>query len=104
MFSNLVAKTGADSIGVVRTFLDRRAVLRDGTDSVRASTREQDKEAVALLAARRIVDDAEDARLDALATPCGAAITVKRAELAPGPRQRRSVATLTTMRAPSSSL
>lgn len=63
VFDNLSAKSGPDSIGAVRTFLDRRAALRDGTDPARANTREQDKAAVELLASRRIVDDAEEQRL-----------------------------------------
>jgi hypothetical protein len=47
----------------LRTFLDRCAALRDGTDPARASTREEDKAAIALLAARRIVDKDEEQRL-----------------------------------------
>jgi hypothetical protein len=66
VFQNLNAKTGAESIGAVATFLNRVASLRDGTDAARASTRAPDKEAADLLAARKIVDATEEQRLRAL--------------------------------------
>jgi hypothetical protein len=66
VFDNLSAKSGAEAIGSVRTFLDRVAALRDGTDSARTSTRDADKAAAALLATRRIVDADEERRLRAL--------------------------------------
>ena len=63
IFDNLSAKTGAEAIGAVRTFVDRCAALRDGTDPTRAATREQDRAASALLATRRILDQDEEQRL-----------------------------------------
>jgi hypothetical protein len=68
VFDNLSAKTGPEAIGAVRTFLDRVAALRDGSDPARADSRDADKAAAELLAARRIVDQGEEARLRALIT------------------------------------
>ncbi len=66
VFEGLTAKTGAESIGAVRTFVDRVASLRDGTDPTRVNTREDDTAAAALLASRHIIDADEERRLRAL--------------------------------------
>jgi len=66
VFEGLTAKTGAESIGSVRTFIDRVAALRDGTDPARSATRDADAAAAALLAARRIIDANEEQRLRGL--------------------------------------
>ena len=92
MFDNLSAKSGAESIAAVRTFIDRVAALRDGTDAERANTRSDDKAAADLLAARRIVDAAEEQRLRGLiaeATKLADAPTVKE----PDPSVRQQTAT-----------
>lgn len=65
IFEDLVAATGPAALLTVKTFLDRRDALKNGTE--RPATREQDTAAVAKLAARGI-DDAECARLRALLT------------------------------------
>jgi hypothetical protein len=91
VFRGLTAKTGAEAIGSVRTFLDRVAALRDGSDPQRTSTREADAQAAALLATRRIVDDREEARLRALiedATSLADLPTLAE----PDPSQRQSAA------------
>jgi hypothetical protein len=92
VFDNLSAKSGAESIAAVRTFIDRVAALRDGTDAERANTRSDDKAAAELLAARRIVDAAEEQRLRGLiaeATKLADAPTVKE----PDPSVRQQTAT-----------
>lgn len=66
VFNGLTAKSGAEAIGAVRTFLDRVAALREGKDPARAATRKEDADAAALLAKRRIVDVDEERRLRAL--------------------------------------
>jgi hypothetical protein len=63
VFDGLSAKTGVESVGAVRTYLDRVAALRDGTDPARTETRTDDHAAWQLLVARRIVDAAEEASL-----------------------------------------
>lgn len=66
VFEGLTAAEGAAAIGAVRTFLDRVAALRDGSDPGRTATRDADAQAAALLATRRVVDAAEEARLRGL--------------------------------------
>lgn len=66
VFEGLTAKVGTEAVGAVRTFLDRVAALRDGSDPKREKQRAEDAQAAALLATRRIVDQAEDTRLRAL--------------------------------------
>jgi hypothetical protein len=43
VFDNLSAKSGAESIAAVRTFVDRVAALRDGSDAARADKRSADQ-------------------------------------------------------------
>jgi hypothetical protein len=66
VFEDLAAKNGAESIGAVRTFLDRVAALRSGSDPARASTRAEDAKAAALLATRKILSESEEKRLRGL--------------------------------------
>jgi hypothetical protein len=66
VFDGLCAGTGAEAIGTVRTFLDRVAALRDGTDLARSATRDADREAAELLVVRRITHPAEEQRLRTL--------------------------------------
>jgi hypothetical protein len=66
LFDNLSAKTGADAIASVRTFVERYARLRDGSDADRKAHRKQDAAAARLLASRRIIDEAEEKRLRSL--------------------------------------
>lgn len=66
VFDGLSAKTGAEAIAAVRTFLDRYSALRDGSDPTRTSSRDADKASSELLAARHIVDADEEQRLRAL--------------------------------------
>lgn len=92
VFDNLSAKSGAESIAAVRTFVDRVASLRDGTDAARADKRSADKAAAELLAARRIVDAEEEKRLRGLiaeATRLADAPTVKEPD--PSVRQQTAV-------------
>ncbi len=66
--SGLKGETGGRAIGSTQTFLDRYRALKDGTDPERESSREQDREAMALLERRNIVNDAIEAKLrDAIA-------------------------------------
>src|SRR5690606_16775402 len=92
VFEGLTAKTGADAIGAVRTFLDRVAALRNGTDPQRASTREQDGQAAALLATRRIVDEAEEARLRGLIEEATRLADMPPLPPEPDPSQRQQTA------------
>jgi hypothetical protein len=66
VFEGLSAGSGAEAIATVRTFLDRVAALRDGTDVSRIATRAEDRAAADLLAVRRIVTSAEELRLRTL--------------------------------------
>lgn len=59
----LAPKTGTEAMGSVKTFLDRYAALRDGTDPARANQREADKSAAATLEARNIVNPTIEKRL-----------------------------------------
>jgi hypothetical protein len=68
VFDGLTAKSGVEAVGAVRTFLDRVAALRDGTDAARAATRSEDQAAWQLLVTRRIVDTNEEQRLRGLIT------------------------------------
>jgi hypothetical protein len=88
VFANLSAKSGPDSIGAVRTFLDRVGALRAGSDPARSATRTEDAAAAELLAQRRIVDVHEEQRLRALIDD---AIRIAELPLAaePDPSQRQ---------------
>jgi hypothetical protein len=66
VFDGLNAQTGSGAMRSVRTFVDRVVALRDGTDPRRAKSRKADKEAVALLGARRIFDAAVEKYLEDL--------------------------------------
>jgi hypothetical protein len=55
IFNGLRASTGVGAVAGVKTFLDRVAVLRNGSDPARAATRDADRAAADLLARRRIV-------------------------------------------------
>ncbi len=66
VFEGLTAKSGADAVGSVRTFVDRVAALRDGSDPKRSGTRADDAAAAALLGARQIIDASEETRLRGL--------------------------------------
>jgi hypothetical protein len=66
VFSGIAAKSGAESVAAVQTFLDRIDVLRGGTDGARKASKAADKSAVDLLAKRRIVDAKTGAHLRSL--------------------------------------
>jgi hypothetical protein len=91
VFEGLSARSGTESIGAVRTFVDRVAALRDGSDSTRTATRAEDAAAAALLAARRIIDGQEEQRLRGL---IGEATRLAHAPSAPAadPTRRQRVA------------
>jgi hypothetical protein len=57
VFRDLSASKGADSVRGVATFLTRLRTLEEGTDPTREATREQDREAVAFLANRKITSE-----------------------------------------------
>jgi hypothetical protein len=63
LFANLKPARGFKAVAAVRTFLDRVVALRDGKDPQRAASRAADAEAVKLLERRRILSEAEIARL-----------------------------------------
>ncbi len=91
VFADLTAKTGVESIGAVSTFVDRVAALRDGTDPARASTREDDAAAAALLATRRIIDVDEEKRLRDLISEATSLADMP-APAAPSPSARQQTA------------
>jgi hypothetical protein len=59
----LKPSTGVEAVATVKTFLDRYAALRDGTEPSRAQTREADRAAAATLESRGIVDAGLEAEL-----------------------------------------
>ena len=65
MFANLKASTGAEAVNGVATFLARVDALDKGSDPARASTKKDDKKAVALLGTRGLTTK-ERARLSDL--------------------------------------
>ncbi len=67
----------------MRTFVDRVAELRDGSDAARSSSKETDAAAASLLSALRIIDADEEKRLRALITEA--------ARLADAPRPSRPI-------------
>lgn len=66
IFKDLRAKYGAQSILVVKTFLERVKILREGLDPHREASREADLAAARLLEERNIVDPEIEARLNEL--------------------------------------
>lgn len=66
LFNQLTAEQGIAAMGSVNIFLDRVKALREGMDSKRANTREQDREAMMLLEKRGIIDQKEEQRLRGL--------------------------------------
>ena len=66
VFAGLTAKTAAESVAAVQTFLDRVATLRKGSDAHRKAWKADDKAAAALLAERQILDAATEAHLRTL--------------------------------------
>jgi hypothetical protein len=63
IFNSLGPSTGAEAVAGVKTFLDRVARLRDGSDPARDATRDADRAAADRLARRRIVEADIEARL-----------------------------------------
>lgn len=61
----LSPKSGLESVGTVKLFLDRYVALRDGSDPARADSREADAEAARTLEARNIVNPQIEADLRA---------------------------------------
>lgn len=57
VFKDLSAKRGVASVEAISTFLGRVKAMEEGTDAARASTREADRQAVALLAKRKITPE-----------------------------------------------
>ena len=66
VFQDLTARTGAAAVGSVKTYIDRVAALRDGTDPSRAAMRSKDKSAVATLETRKVAGADLEAHLAGL--------------------------------------
>ena len=66
LFTGLSAAQGIEAVATVKTFLDRVETLRQGSDPLRADSRKADKQAVALLEKRNIINKAMEKHLRAL--------------------------------------
>jgi hypothetical protein len=85
LFNGLTAKQGSQAVGSAKLFLDRFAALRDGTDPTREGSRDADRQAMALLAERRIVNDEIFAHMMGVIEQAQAAPILPPEPLAPEP-------------------
>lgn len=63
IFQDLEAQKGYEAIQAVQIYIERVSTLREGTDPKRTASREKDREAVELLAQRKIFDHTIEVQL-----------------------------------------